>query len=82
MNITLTEDTADLFVQQQQSRGNDVYWDGWDIVSFTPNPTAFSKTDGAFRNGEWGYISRDSVNADGTWRVSLRNVKTSRRTRS
>lgn len=75
--------TADKFVAVQKSRGNDVRWDGWDIVFFRPDPRAvYSAADGAFRNGQYGFENRVPVSNDGAWEVDSRNVRSARRPRN
>ena len=67
---------VDAFVTRQQTLGNDVWWDGWTIKFFRPDERAvFSPTDGAFRNGKYGYINQVPVDDDGMWRVDYRNIK-------
>lgn len=67
-------DKANGFVTRQQENGNDVRWDGWDIVFFSPNDQAFYSRNGAFRNGAWGYENRATVNNKGEWEVDRRDV--------
>lgn len=68
--------TAEQFVAVQKSRGNDVRWDGWDMVFFRADPRAvWSADDGAWRNGRYGFEHRVVVNNDGAWEVDLRNVR-------
>ena len=92
--IVLTHDKADNFVEKQQRLGNDVWWDGWDMVFFSPNPKAVYVPNSkdasnpqiirgaAFRNGSYGYLTRVSVGSDGKWRVPNRNAKHLRRSRT
>jgi hypothetical protein len=63
-------DEAHEYVDNQQRNGKTVYWDGWTIVSFRPNKTAYMKKDGAFVNGKWGTVRRIKPNKYGKWRVS------------
>lgn len=76
--LTLGIKKAEKFVKQQQTRGNDVRWDGWDIVFFRSAPHAIHSKEGAFRKGEWGFENRVKVNDKGIWEVDFRNVKRSR----
>lgn len=69
------------FVQQQQALGNDVRWDGYDLVFFKPSPNGIFSKDGAFRNGVWGYENRVVVNEDGIWEVDFRSVRRPKRSR-
>lgn len=32
----------------------DLYWDGWNVVKFKKDPSAFTSVNGVFRNGHWG----------------------------
>ena len=80
---------AEKFVARQREAGNDVRWDGWDMVFFRGNPDQPEKTaharfsaDGVFRKGIWGFENRVSVNSDGVWEVDYRNVRRVKRTRN
>lgn len=66
---------AERFVRRQQRLGNDVRWDGWDLVFFREAPQGVYSKDGAFRNGAWGFENRSPVNAAGQWEVDYRNVR-------
>jgi hypothetical protein len=67
-------DKAEQFVRRQTEKGNDVRWDGWDIVFFAPNDSAFYSRNGAYRNGTWGFENRATVNTKGEWEVDRRDV--------
>lgn len=73
---------ASNFVDRQQRLGNDVRWDGWDIVFHRPDPRGVTSKDGAFRHGQWGFENRVPVSDDGTWEVDYRNVRRSKRIRN
>lgn len=73
---------AEKFVKQQQALGNDVRWDGWDIVFFRESEKGVYSKDGAFRKGTYGFENRVSVSNDGVWEVDFRNVRRSKRPRS
>ena len=75
--VNLNYDQAHEYVERQQKRGNKVWWDGWDIKSFTPHPVGFWKKDGALVDGQWGVIATSKVSEKGTWRVN----ESTRRTR-
>lgn len=32
---------------------NDLFWNGWDVVRYTPNNNAMYTKDAEFRNGQW-----------------------------
>lgn len=80
--LTLGIKRAENFVRQQQALGNDVRWDGWDIVFFRTAEKGLYSKSGAFRNGQWGYENRVTVNESGIWEVDWRNVRRSRSSRS
>lgn len=73
---------AEKFVDQQKARGNDVRWDGWDIVFFREAPQAVYSKDGVFRNGTYGFDNRVVVTERGTWEVDYRNVRRASRSRN
>lgn len=70
------------FVSKQQHLGNDVRWDGWDIVFFRPVEHAIYSKDGVFRNGVWGFDNRVIVNSEGIWSIDRRNLKRPKPVRS
>ncbi|WNM73068.1 hypothetical protein SEA_PERSIMMON_225 [Streptomyces phage Persimmon] len=77
MSVVLDYNSVDQFVESQQKAGNDVRWEGWDLVFFrkSKNQSGWSKRDGAYRNDNWGFQTRIAVGNDGKWRVPNRNVK-------
>lgn len=80
--LTLGIRKVEKFVKEQVALGNDVRWDGWDLIFFRPSPKGRFSKDGAFRNGVWGFDNRVKVNDKGVWEVDFRNVKRSKRTRA
>lgn len=80
--LTLNYDQAHDFVEDQQNLGNDVRWDGWDIVFFKPSAKAVTAKEGVCRNGQWGFEKYVSVNSNGVWSIpSNYERKSFRRTR-
>lgn len=77
-----TPGEAERFVRRQQRLGNDVRWDGWDIVFHRPDPRGRTNKDGAFRGNRWGFENRVPVTDDGTWEVDYRNVRRAKRPRN
>jgi hypothetical protein len=74
--------SAHRMVNQQRAIGNDVRWEGWDIIFFRPAEHAIHSIAGAFRNGVWGFDNRVVVNSEGVWQVDPRNVRRVRRARN
>ncbi len=70
--------SAHRMVRQQRAMGNDVRWDGWDIVFFRPSDIGRHSVDGAFR-GQWGFENRFEVNSEGKWSIDKRNIRYKRR---
>lgn len=77
--LNLDIKAAHKLVRDQRAAGNDVRWDGWDIVFFRPAAHAIHSKEGAFRNGEWGFDNRVKVNSEGLWNIDPRNIKRVRR---
>lgn len=77
MSVVLDFNSVDEFVSEQKTRGNDVRWDGWDLVFFRKNrdERGFTSRYGAYRHGNWGFETRVAVNAHGKWKVPERSVK-------
>jgi len=69
--VVMTLDQADSLVSRLPS----ARWDGWDLVMFSPNRAAWTKQDGRFHDGSWGFETRVPVGNDGRYRVPLRFVK-------
>lgn len=80
--INLDIKGAHKMVSEQRKAGNDVRWDGWDIVFFRKAEAGIHSRDGAFRSGHWGFDNRVVVNSEGIWQIDTRNIKRLRRTRS
>lgn len=73
---------AHRLVRQQRAMGNDVAWDGWDIVFYRPSDMARTSKDGVWRDGSWAFANRSVVDSQGKWTVDPRNIKRSRRSRA
>lgn len=63
----LTYRSAHAFVKHTPS----ARWDGWDIVTFSPDNRAFYSTAGRFYNGQWGFEHRFKPTSKGTWFVNV-----------
>lgn len=81
-NMEFNIKSAHRMVSEQRKAGNDVRWDGWDIVFFRASDAGRQAKDGAFRNGQWGFDNRFVVNSKGIWSIDSRNIKRLRRSRS
>lgn len=73
--LTLGIRKIEAFVSEQQSLGNNVRWNGYTLEFFRPEPKAIYSKDGAYRDGEWGYLNTTDVDSDGLWHIDFRNVK-------
>lgn len=67
--------------REQKALGNDVEWDGWDLIFYRPADHAMLSTDGVWRNGQYAFANRVAVNSEGIWSIDPRNIKRSRRVR-
>lgn len=77
--VYLDYDQAHDYVASEQRKGRTTFWDGWNIVSFRPNPAGYMRKDGAFINGRWGTKRTIKVNKFGKWRVSESTGRTRNR---
>jgi hypothetical protein len=59
------------------SKTPNVWWDNYDLVIWTYNPSGWSKKNGKFYKGQWGTAKRVVVNNSGLWKVpsSVRNTR-------
>lgn len=73
---------AHRIVREQRAAGNDVEWDGWDIVFYRPAEHAIHSTEGVWRKDKWAFANRVVVNSEGKWEVDPRNIKRVRHTRT
>lgn len=75
--------SAHRMVNQQRALGNDVRWEGWDIVfRRVPNGNQgdpMLSTDGVYHEGNWCFQNRFSVNSEGKWEIDSRNLRRVRR---
>lgn len=70
---------AHRMVRQQRAAGNDVEWQGWDIVFYRPADNAMYSPDGVWREGEYAFANRVVVDEHGIWKVDRRNIKRPKR---
>lgn len=84
MLIIKTLPEAEKFVTRQQRLGNDVRWDGWDMVFFREAEAAVYSTEpeAVIRDGKAGFDNRSPVTDAGTWEIDYRNVRRAQRTRN
>jgi len=80
--LNLDIKAAHRLVREQRAAGNDVEWDGWDIVFYRPAEHAMHSTDGAWRKGRYAFANRVGVNSEGIWVIDPRNIRRVRRARS
>jgi hypothetical protein len=66
--IVMSLDQAEEYVSKTPA----ARWDGWSIVMFSPNRAAWTKRDGRFHNGTWGFETRIGVSKDGAYRLPMR----------
>lgn len=66
----LNSASAEEFVK----RARNTRWDGWDIVTFVPNPRAYLMQNGRFdrETSRWGIEYRVSPDSAGNWTVMVR----------
>ena len=67
--------SAHRMVRKQQALGNDVVWDGYDMVFYRPADHAMYSKEGVWRNGQFAFANRVQVNSEGIWQVDGRNLK-------
>lgn len=81
LGIELDIKAAHKTVREQRAAGNDVEWDGWDIVFYRPAVNAVNSKDGIWRKGQWAFANRVKVNSEGIWSVDPRNIRAIRGSR-
>ena len=73
-SVSVSFPKVDKFVEDNKSRGVDVFWDGYNMVFFKSDPTAFKKITGKFRNGVWGETTTIKCDDQGFWNVPVKLV--------
>ena len=64
-----------LEVAESVVENNDsLYWNGWDIIHYTESQTAWTKPNGAYRNGKWGIMNTYAVTEQG-WDIPAKLVR-------
>lgn len=46
-------------------------WNGWTIEIFKPTPSGFTSKRGAFRDGQWGTLTRVAPDEQGKWKLRV-----------
>lgn len=62
------------YAEKMVSKHDDLMWDGWTIVQFTPNTAAELKPQGRRINGVWGFI-KEYVPTEIGWEVPNKYVR-------
>ena len=52
-------------------RSVEVFWDNYDVMIWTKNPSGYMVKNGMFRNGKWGTLRRVRLSERGTWRLPV-----------
>ena len=68
----LDYEQAHNFVNDNADKG--FYWNGWNIVKWTPNPNGYTQKNGMFRNGRWGFFVTIPCSDNGSWKVLSKYV--------
>ena len=68
----LNYEQAHNFVSSNESKG--FYWNGWDMVKWTPNANGFTQKNGMYRNEQWGFSVTIPLTDNGTWKVLSKYV--------
>lgn len=68
----LDYDQAHTFVERNKALG--FYWDGWDIIKWTPNPNGYGQKNGMYRHDQWGFFVKIPCTDNGTWKVLSKYV--------
>lgn len=66
-------ESAHVFVEKNKSNG--FFWDGWNIVKWSPGHNGYTEVNGMYRSGKWGYANRYPVSNKGTWFIPSKYVK-------
>lgn len=56
-------------IHEVVSNTTDAFWDGWTAVFWRQDPSGYLKTNGMFRNGQWGVAFKSNPNSYGHYRV-------------
>lgn len=70
--------SAEKMVRRQRAAGNDVEWNGWELVFYRPADNARQSVHGVWRNNQWAFANRVQVNDEGIYKVDGRNLKRTR----
>ena len=63
---------AERFVQTTPN----TWWENYDLIIWSPNPSGYTRQNGRFHNGQWGTAKRVVVNRNGLWKIpSVRTNK-------
>lgn len=63
MNVTSLEQMETIVAKNKS-----LSWDGWTVLDTKPNPTAWTKVNGAFINGSWQLQNRYEPTEQG-WEI-------------
>jgi hypothetical protein len=61
--LKLNYDAAHRFVEGYPTAN----WDGWTIEIFKADPRGYTRKNGAYRNGQWGILTRVEADDKGIW---------------
>jgi hypothetical protein len=70
--VELNYDQAHAFVEQNKNNG--FFWNGYEIVKWSPSNKGFTDVNGMYRNGKWGFANRYKLTKAGTWVIPKKYV--------
>jgi hypothetical protein len=74
MNNTVKFSYEQIHAFVEKNKSNGFFWDGYDVIKWSPGHNGFVKENGMYRNGKWGYSHRFTLNDDGTWSLPNKYV--------
>ena len=70
--VELNYEQAHAFVEENKKNG--FFWNGYDIVKWSPSNKGYMQHNGMYRNSRWGYANKFILTTSGTWRLPSKYV--------
>jgi hypothetical protein len=73
--LNLTLKGVEVFINRSQTKGQEVFWDNYDLLIWNKNDNGFTNINGMFRKNSWGIANRIPINNKGNWELPVKYVR-------
>ena len=73
--LHLTLKGVEVFIKKSKTKGQESFWENYDLLIWKQSAGGFTDTKGMFRKNQWGVTERLPVNENGIWKLPAKYVR-------